>query len=282
MMKNIDMDWDKVDFIIENALNEDLGSGDITTDTIFPSDLTCEAKIVAKEEGIVAGINVAQRVFEKLDRNATLSFVKNDGDKVFPGDELFRINATVRAVLSGERLALNLLQRMSGIATATSKYVEILKGTHTKILDTRKTAPSLRVLDKYSVLAGGGHNHRFGLYDAVLIKDNHINFAGSISKAVETIRSQFGHKYKIEVETSNLDEVREALESGAEIIMLDNMSVSIMREAVSLINGRALSEASGGITLEALADIAETGVDYISVGALTHSSAALDISLYMV
>ena len=187
-MKNIDMDWDKVDFIIENALNEDLGSGDITTDTIFPSDLTCEAKIVAREEGIVAGINVAQRVFEKLDRNATLSFVKNDGDKVLPGDELFRINATVRAVLSGERLALNLLQRMSGIATATSKCVEILKGTHTKILDTRKTAPGLRVLDKYSVLAGGGHNHRFGLYDAVLIKDNHINFAGSISKAVETIR----------------------------------------------------------------------------------------------
>ncbi len=282
MMKNIDMDWDKVDFIIENALNEDLGSGDITTDTIFPSDLTCEAKIVAKEEGIVAGINVAQRVFEKLDRNATLSFVKNDGDKVLPGDELFRINATVRAVLSGERLALNLLQRMSGIATATSKCVEILKGTHTKILDTRKTAPGLRVLDKYSVLAGGGHNHRFGLYDAVLIKDNHINFAGSISKAVETIRSQYGHKYKIEVETSNLDEVREALEFGAEIIMLDNMSVSMMREAVSLINGRALSEASGGITLEALVDIAETGVDYISVGALTHSSAALDISLYMV
>ncbi len=281
-MKNIDMDWDKVDFIIDNALNEDMGTGDITTDTIFPSDLTCEAKIVAKEKGIVAGINVAQRVFEKLDRNATFSFIKNDGDNVLPGDELFRINATVRAVLSGERLALNLLQRMSGIATTTSKYVEILKGTHTKILDTRKTAPGLRVLDKYSVLAGGGHNHRFGLYDAVLIKDNHINFAGSITKAVETIRAQYGHKYKIEVETSNLDQVREALESGAEIIMLDNMSVSMMKEAVSLINGRALSEASGGIILETLPDIEETGVDYISVGALTHSSAALDISLYMV
>lgn len=281
-MKNINMDWDKVDSIIVNALNEDLGSGDITTDSIFPPDLTCEAKIIAKEEGIVAGIPVAQRVFEKLDEKALFNLEKQDGDKVFPGDEIFRITATVRAVLSGERLALNILQRMSGIATATSKYVEILKGTNTKILDTRKTAPGLRVLDKCSVLAGGGHNHRFGLYDAVLIKDNHIDFAGSITKAVETIRARHGHKYKIEVETSNLDEVREALESGAEIIMLDNMSVSMMKEAVSLINGRALSEASGGITLETLPDIAETGVDYISIGALTHSSAALDISLYMV
>jgi len=281
-MKNIKMDWNKVDFIIENALNEDLGSGDITTDTIFPADLTCEAKIVAKQEGVVAGINVAKRVFEKLDGNALFTFVKSDGDNVLPGDEILRIKATVRAVLSGERLALNLLQRMSGIATATSKYVAILKNSHTKILDTRKTAPGLRVLDKYAVLAGGGHNHRFGLYDAVLIKDNHIDFAGSITKAVETIRAQYGHKYKIEVETSTLDEVRQALESGAEIIMLDNMSVSMMKEAVSLINGRALSEASGGITLETLGGISETGVDYISVGALTHSSAALDISLYMV
>jgi nicotinate-nucleotide pyrophosphorylase (carboxylating) len=281
-MKNIDMDWDKVDFLIDNALNEDLGSGDITTDSIFPPDLTCEAKIVVKEKGTVAGIPVAQRVFEKLDGKALFTLEKQDGDKVLAGDELFRINAAVRAVLSGERLALNLLQRMSGIATATSKYVEILKGTNTKILDTRKTAPGLRVLDKYSVLAGGGHNHRFGLYDAVLIKDNHIKFAGSITKAVKTIRAQHGHKYIIEVETSNLDEVEEALESGAEIIMLDNMSVSMMREAVSLINGRALSEASGGITLVTLPNIAETGVNYISIGALTHSSAALDISLYMV
>lgn len=276
------LDWDRINPIIENALNEDLGPGDITTNAIFPPDLRCEAKIVAKQHGTVAGIPVAQKVFEKLDGTSIFSNVLSDGDKVKPGQEIMKINATVRAVLSGERLALNLLQRMSGIATAASKYSEVLRGKRTKILDTRKTAPGLRILDKYAVHVGGGQNHRFGLYDAVLIKDNHINFAGSITKAVETVRATYGEKYKIEVETSSMPEVKEALESGADIIMLDNMSVSMMKEAVALVNGRSMTEASGGITLESVAQIADTGVDYISVGALTHSSPALDISLYMV
>jgi len=206
----------------------------------------------------------------------------NDGGQVKPGDEILKIKGSIRAVLSGERLALNLLQRMSGIATVTSKYVEVVSGFHTKILDTRKTAPGLRLLDKYAVLVGGGQNHRFGLYDAVLIKDNHINFAGSISKAVDIIRSKYQTRFKVEVETSTLDEVREALNSGADIIMLDNMTVQMIKEAVSIINRKSITEASGGITLDTVREIAETGVDFISVGAITHSSPALDIGLYMV
>jgi len=281
-MNNIQMDWDKIDSIIKNALNEDVGSGDITTDTISPPDAKCEAQIIAKEKGIIAGIPIAKRVFQKLDPEVSFSQNSNDGDRVTPGQEILRIKATVRAVLTGERLALNLLQRMSGIATATSLYVDAVKGSQTKILDTRKTAPGLRVLDKYAVLAGGAQNHRFGLYDLVLIKDNHINFAGGISNAVEIVRSKYQNKFKIEVETSTLDEVKEALSSGADIIMLDNMNISMMKEAVKMINKKALTEASGGITLSTITDIAETGVDYISVGAITHSSPALDISLSMV
>lgn len=283
MSMNIkEIDWDKVDSIIENALAEDVGPGDITTDTIFPSEAKCEACIVAKERGVIAGVSIAIRVFENLDKDSSFSDILRDGDKLEAGQEILRINASVRAVLTGERLALNLLQRMSGIATATAKYVHILKESHTKILDTRKTAPGLRIFDKYAVQAGGGQNHRFGLFDAVLIKDNHINFAGGISQAVEMIRSKYQDNYKIEVETSTLDEVREALSCKADIIMLDNMSVSMMKEAVTIINGKAKTEASGGITLDTVSEIAETGVDYISVGAITHSSPALDISLYMV
>ncbi|TFG77624.1 MAG: carboxylating nicotinate-nucleotide diphosphorylase [Thermodesulfobacteriales bacterium] len=276
------MDWDKIDSIIKNALNEDVGSGDITTDTIFPPDAKCEAQIIAKEKGIIAGIPIAKRVFQELDPEVSFSRNSNDGDRVTPGQEILRIKATVRAVLTGERLALNLLQRMSGIATATSLYVDAVKGSKTKILDTRKTAPGLRVLDKYAVLAGGAQNHRFGLYDLVLIKDNHINFAGGISNAVQIVRSKYQDEFKIEVETSTLDEVKEALSAGADIIMLDNMNISMMKEAVKMINKKALTEASGGITLDTIANITETGVDYISVGAITHSSPALDISLYMV
>ncbi len=281
-MNNIQMDWDKIDSIIKNALNEDVGSGDITTDTIFPPDAKCEAQIIAKEKGIIAGIPIAKRVFQELDPEVSFSRNSNDGDRVTPGQEILRIKATVRAVLTGERLALNLLQRMSGIATATSLYVDAVKGSKTKILDTRKTAPGLRVLDKYAVLAGGAQNHRFGLYDLVLIKDNHINFAGGISNAVQIVRSKYQDEFKIEVETSTLDEVKEALSAGADIIMLDNMNISMMKEAVKMINKKALTEASGGITLDTIANITETGVDYISVGAITHSSPALDISLYMV
>lgn len=281
-MKENNIDWDQIDSIIENALIEDIGSGDVTTDAIFAPDELCEARIIAKEKGVIAGVEVARRIFQKLDPQALFDVVVNDGNHVGPGDEILRIKASVRAVLSGERLALNLLQRMSGIATATSKYVDALSGSNTKILDTRKTAPGLRILDKYAVSAGGGQNHRLGLYDAVLIKDNHIESAGSIKNAVELVRSKYGDKFKIEVETSNLEEVEEALACGVDIIMLDNMSLPIMKEAVSLINGKALTEASGGITLEGLSEIAETGVDYISVGAITHSVQALDISLYMV
>ncbi len=281
-MNDFEIDWDKIDSILVNALKEDMGSGDITTDAIFPSDATCEARIISKEEGVIAGISIAKRVFQKLDQNVSFSQNLCDGDCVKPGQEILRMKALVRAVLTAERLALNILQRMSGIATATSQYVDAVKGSQTKILDTRKTAPGLRILDKYAVLAGGGQNHRFGLFDAVLIKDNHINFAGSITKAVEIVRSKYQDKYKIEVETSTLDEVKEALVVEADIIMLDNMDVSMMKEAVKIINGKALTEASGGITLNTISGIAETGVDYISVGALTHSSPSLDISLYMV
>jgi len=281
-MKNIELDWGKVDLIIENALGEDLGSGDVTTDAIFSSDDNCEAQIIAKEEGIIAGIPIVKRVFQKLDPEIAFAQKLEDGEHVKPGDKILEIKGSVCAVLSGERLSLNLLQRMSGIATATSKYVEAISGFHTKILDTRKTAPGLRVLDKYAVSVGGGQNHRFGLYDGVLIKDNHIDFAGSISKAVQIVRSKYQAKFKVEVETSNLHEVREALKAGADIIMLDNMTVEMMKEAVIIINSKAITEASGGITLDTVGEIAETGVDFISVGALTHSSPALDIGLYMV
>ncbi|MCZ6638745.1 MAG: carboxylating nicotinate-nucleotide diphosphorylase [Candidatus Dadabacteria bacterium] len=281
-MKNIEIDWGKVDLIIENTLEEDLGSGDVTTDAIFSVDDTCEALIIAKEEGIIAGIPIAERVFQKLDPEVTVTQNLKDGEHVNPGDEILVIKGSIHAVLSGERLSLNLLQRMSGIATATSKYVAAISGYRTRILDTRKTAPGLRVLDKYAVSIGGGCNHRFGLYDAVLIKDNHIDFAGNISNAVEIVRSKYQSKFKVEVETSTLDEVREALKAGADIIMLDNMTVEMMKEAVRIINGKSITEASGGITLDTIGQVADTGVDFISVGAITHSSPALDIGLYMV
>ncbi|MCH7949537.1 MAG: carboxylating nicotinate-nucleotide diphosphorylase [Candidatus Dadabacteria bacterium] len=281
-MKNIEIDWGKVDLIIENTLEEDLGSGDVTTDAIFSVDDTCEALIIGKEEGIIAGIPIAERVFQKLAPEVTVAQKLKDGEHVNPGDEILVIKGSIHAVLSGERLSLNLLQRMSGIATATSKYVAAISGYRTRILDTRKTAPGLRVLDKYAVSIGGGCNHRFGLYDAVLIKDNHIDFAGNISNAVEIVRSKYQSKFKVEVETSTLDEVREALKAGADIIMLDNMTVEMMKEAVRIINGKSITEASGGITLDTVRQIADTGVDFISVGAITHSSPALDIGLYMV
>jgi nicotinate-nucleotide pyrophosphorylase (carboxylating) len=281
-MENIEIDWGKVDLIIENTLEEDLGSGDITTDAIFSVDETCEALIIGKEEGIIAGIPIAERVFQKLAPEVTVAQKLKDGEHVNPGDEILVIKGSIHAVLSGERLSLNLLQRMSGIATATSKYVAAISGYRTRILDTRKTAPGLRVLDKYAVSIGGGCNHRFGLYDAVLIKDNHIDFAGNISNAVEIVRSKYQSKFKVEVETSTLDEVREALKAGADIIMLDNMTVEMMEEAVRIINGKSITEASGGITLDTIGQIADTGVDFISVGAITHSSPALDIGLYMV
>lgn len=281
-MKRLELDLGLADRIIERALEEDVGKGDITTDAICPEEEKCRAVIRAKESGIIAGQPLAKRVFQKLD--TTLVYVDNvnDGETTGPGEVISEIIGSERAVLTGERLALNILQRLSGIATLTSKYVTAVEGLPVKILDTRKTAPGLRALDKYAVSAGGGYNHRFGLFDGVLIKDNHIRIAGGITRAVEIVRSKYGKKYKIEVETSNLEEVKEALASGADIIMLDNMTPGLMKEAVDLIAGGALVEASGGITLKSVKEAAETGVDFISVGSLTHSAPALDIGLYLV
>jgi nicotinate-nucleotide pyrophosphorylase (carboxylating) len=272
----------QIEPIIENALREDIGSGDITTNLLFPEYSECRAIIIAKEEGIVAGLPIAEMVFKRLDEGILWNEKKREGDSVKPGDTLAEIQGRTRAILTGERVALNLLQRLSGIATLTSRFVKAVEGLPVKIMDTRKTAPGLRILDKYGVSVGGGYNHRFGLYDGVLIKDNHIRLAGGISRAVRLIREGIKTGLKIEVETSTLEEVREALEAGADIIMLDNMPVSIMKRAVEMIGGNALTEASGGINLENVREVAETGVDFISIGALTHSPRALDIGLYMV
>lgn len=270
---------ERVDEIIKRAIEEDVFTGDITTENIISADKHIEAIIAAKENGIVAGLAVAERVFKYFD--SSVSFVTDfkDGKSISAGDEIARISGLHRAVLEGERTALNFLQRMSGIATKTSHYVNAVKHTSTRILDTRKTLPGLRLLDKYSVKCGGGVNHRIGLYDMVMIKDNHIKVAGSITEAVSRIRNRLNDKYKIEVETTSLDEVKETIENNVDIIMLDNMSIDEMKKAVQLINNRALTEASGNMTLERVAEVAECGVDFISVGALTHSVNALDLSL---
>lgn len=280
-MNQAKLDRSLIAEIVRNVLREDMGSGDITTDSLFSETDQCRAIIIAKEDGIAAGIPVAEAVFRQLDENIIWSGEKKDGDKVKPNDILAEISGSARAILTGERVALNFLQRLSGIATHTSRFVEAVHGLPAKILDTRKTAPGLRILDKYAVRAGGGNNHRAGLYDGVLIKDNHIKLAGSIARAVELIRGRTSGKVKIEVETSTLEEVEEAIAAGADIIMLDNMSLEIMKEALNLINGRALVEASGGVNLRNVRQIAETGVDFISAGSLTHSPPALDIGLYV-
>jgi nicotinate-nucleotide pyrophosphorylase (carboxylating) len=281
-MNQIKLDWSQVEGIIENALREDIGSGDITTELLFPRDEKRRAIIMVKEEGVVAGLPVAERVFKKLDKNIMWSEKKRDGERAKPKDILVEIQGSQKAILTGERVALNFLQRLSGIATLTSKFVKAIDGLPVKILDTRKTAPGLRILDKYAVSVGGGYNHRFGLYDGVLIKDNHIKLAGGITQAVKLIRERGEAKLRIEVETSTLDEVKEAISAGADIIMLDNMPIEIILKAVETINGKALIEASGSITLENARKVAEAGVNSISIGALTHSPRALDIGLYMV
>jgi nicotinate-nucleotide pyrophosphorylase (carboxylating) len=270
---------DNVDEIIKIAIDEDVFSGDITTENIVSADGLVDAVIVAKEGGVIAGITIAERVFKYFDSDISFSANYKDGDSISNGDEVVKIRGQHKAVLAGERTALNFLQRMSGIATKTSHYVNAVKNTSTRILDTRKTLPGLRLLDKYSVKCGGGVNHRIGLYDMVMIKDNHIKVAGSITEAVSRIRERLSDKYKIEVETTSLDEVREAVENNVDIIMLDNMSIDEMKKAVQLINKRALAEASGNMTLERVGEVAECGVDFISVGALTHSVNALDLSL---
>lgn len=281
-MSSYGLDWAKVEKIIDLALEEDVGKGDLTTELLFPKAIECNAEIRCKESGILAGLPVANEVFRKLDGSVEFLNSKSDGDKMNAGDLIVNIRGSQKYILTGERLALNILQRLSGIATATSKYVKAVEGYDVKIIDTRKTVPGMRVLSKYAVRVGGGYNHRIGLSDGILIKDNHIKLAGGIKQAVEKIKQNLNSGHKIEVETSRLDQVEQSLEAGADIIMLDNMPDSLMKEAVCIIGGRALIEASGGITLERVRQVAELGVNLISVGALTHSAQALDISLDMV
>lgn len=273
------LDFRIVDEIILRALNEDMPLGDITTDSTITEYSVSKARLIAKESGVLAGITVAIRVFELLDPKVIYCTNFKDRDKFRKGDILLELEGNTRALLKAERTALNLLQRMCGIATRTNGLCELIKDYPAKIIDTRKTAPGLRYLDKYSVRCGGGLNHRFCLSDGVLIKDNHIKAAGGITNAVRMCRAQVPHTVKIEVETENLEMVKEALEAGADIIMLDNMPVDIMREAVEYVAGRALLEASGDINEKSVIEVAKTGVDLISVGKITHSVKALDISM---
>ena len=264
--------------LIDLALKDDVGDGDITTDNIVPSEIKRKAKMVAKTDGVVAGLPVAEMVFRKLDPNLIWNEQVAEGTKVKSGDVLVEFTGTYRALLTGERTALNFLQRLSGIATMSAKYADAVKDFQTVILDTRKTLPGFNKLDKYAVKTGGASNHRLGLHDMAMIKDNHIEVAGGITAAVKAVRSSVDHGIKIEVETTTLAQVQEAIDAKADIIMLDNMDLETMRKGVELIAGRAKVEASGNITLERLRDVAATGVDYISIGALTHSVKAMDIS----
>ncbi|MGN0571660.1 MAG: carboxylating nicotinate-nucleotide diphosphorylase [Candidatus Fimenecus sp.] len=270
-----------VDEIIVNALKEDINYVDVASDYLIPENQRDEAYFIAKADGVLCGLSVAMRVFELLDDTFESKIYKHDGDKIQKGDLIAEFSGKTVLLLKGERTALNLLQHMSGIATATAAAVELVKGTNAQITDTRKTLPGLRALQKYAVTCGGGKNHRFNLSDGAMLKDNHIDAGGGIPNAVAALRGKLGHMVKIEVETRDLTEVREALAAGADIIMLDNMSNDMMREAVEIIDGRAKTEASGGITLETIAEVAKTGVDIISLGALTHSVKAFDISMKM-
>ena len=268
-----------VDDVIRTALKEDIHYLDTTTDLMIPADARTSARFVAKAEGVLCGLDAALRVFTLLDDAFAAEVYLPEGSAVKPGDLIARVEGHTRALLKGERTALNLMQHMSGVATATAKAVEKVRGTKAVITDTRKTLPGMRALQKYAVTVGGGKNHRFNLSDGAMLKDNHIDAAGGIPQAVAAIREKLGHMVKLEVETRNLEEVRQALEAGADIIMLDNMDCPTMAEAVKLVAGRALLEASGGIREETLRPVAETGVDIISIGALTHSVTALDISM---
>ncbi|QOS98548.1 carboxylating nicotinate-nucleotide diphosphorylase [Brevibacterium sp. JNUCC-42] len=264
---------------IEEWLFEDVGHGDITTMTTISSDEKGLGILYAKESGIIAGLDIAEQVFHTVDHELDFQRRVSEGSQVKKGDVIAEVAGSVQAILVGERLALNLLQRLSGIATRTQLFVNAIKHTKARVVDTRKTTPGLRLLEKYAVRVGGGHNHRFALYDAVMIKDNHSKGAGGIKEAVMEAREAIPHTMKIEVEAESLKQVHEALSAGADIIMLDNMSCEMMREAVQIIQGKAIIEASGGVTLEMVSAIAETGVDVISVGGLTHSVTSLDISL---
>ncbi len=268
-----------VDDIIERALKEDIGTGDITTLSTIPAEAVTKGFLYAKEDGVVAGLPVARRVFYLLNKEIEFTAHKKDGEKVAKGDVLATVSGPARPILTGERVALNFLRHMSGIATRTAVVADMLTYYNTVVVDTRKTTPGLRILEKYAVKTGGGKNHRFGLYDGVLIKDNHIKVAGGIKKAVAMARANASHTMKIEVEVEDLAGVREALEARADIIMLDNMDPATVKEAVKIIDGQAQIEVSGGIDETSALDYAKAGVDFISIGALTHSVRALDISM---
>lgn len=271
-----------IDKIIEQALLEDIWTGDITSESIIPYDLKAKGIIKTSDEGVVAGLDIVFLVFKKLDSEICFQSKTKDGNKILPGEILAKITGPAQTILKGERVALNFLQRMSGIATITSKFCQEVKAFPVRIVDTRKTTPGLRILEKYSVRMGGGYNHRVGLYDAVLIKDNHIVVAGGIRSAVNSVRKQISHTVKIEVEVENLSQLQEALKMKTDIIMLDNMDLENMKKAVKMARGKVLIEASGGITLEKVRKIAQTGVNLISIGTLTHSVKSLDISMEIV
>jgi nicotinate-nucleotide pyrophosphorylase (carboxylating) len=268
-----------IQHLIEIALKEDIGSGDITTDNLIDPQLRGKGLIIAKESLVVAGLNVAKQVFKCLDSEVIFKSEYDDGDFVNKGAALANVEGRLRALLSGERTALNFLQHLSGISTLVRSYINEISDKNIRLVDTRKTTPGLRVLEKYAVRVGGAYNHRIGLYDGVLIKDNHIAAFGGIKKAIDHIRSQVSHLLKIEVEVSDLDQVKEALESKADVIMLDNMTIKQIKEATAFIDNRAIVELSGGITKSDLKSLADTGVDIISVGALTHSARCVDISM---
>ncbi|NPV27997.1 MAG: carboxylating nicotinate-nucleotide diphosphorylase [Firmicutes bacterium] len=273
------LNWRAVRPIIELALAEDIGTGDVTTAATVPAEAKTTAFIHAKSPCVLAGNDVARWVFEYLDPNIQYAERKRDGDFLAPGEVIAELAGSARAILTGERVALNFLQRLSGIATRTARYVELVRPYPAKIVDTRKTTPGLRLLEKYAVTVGGGTNHRFGLYDAVLIKDNHIKMAGGIAEAIAAARKNIPFTMRVEIEVETLEQFKVALTAGPDIIMLDNMTYEEMTEAVRLANGRVKLEASGGITEETVVAVAKTGVDFISVGALTHTYSAADISL---
>ena len=275
----IGLDLIYLDRIVRMALEEDIGGGDITTLVTVPEDAYSRASVIAKQRGIIAGQQLAWHVFDSLDDISEYAVLSEDGAPVAPGDVIAEVTGSAHTILAGERVALNFLQRLSGIATLTSEYAILVSGTNARIVDTRKTTPGLRRLEKYAVTVGGGCNHRFGLSDGVLIKDNHIAAARGVAAAVKAAKARAPQGLKIEVEVSALDKLREAIDAGADIVLLDNMPLEMMREAVSIAKGAVLLEASGGVNKDNVVAIAETGVDIISIGALTHSAPALDISL---
>ena len=272
------MNWLTIDNLIKSALIEDIPDQDITTNSIVTAEARVSVDLIAKEDGIICGLPVFERVFIHLG-DVQIKFFFNDGEEIKAGDIIAKMKGSALSILSGERTALNFLQRMSGIASITHRFVEKIKGTETKLLDTRKTTPNNRLLEKYAVKMGGGSNHRMNLSDGVMIKDNHIKAAGGIKEAITLVKNNVSFVRKIEVETETIEEVKEALEAGADIIMLDNMDTETMTEAVKLINGQALTEASGNMTLDRIADVAECNVDFISTGSLTHSYQSLDLSM---